>query len=110
MRIAPTRMIPWIAFAPDISGVCSTAETFEMTSKPTKIDSMKMVSKPTLFTRAPFSSTHDPVVNDHGARDDLVVKIWGDRAVLGHQQQQVRQVARVKPARVKRHAARHVAP
>ena len=29
--IAPTRTIPWIAFVPDISGVCSSVGTFETT-------------------------------------------------------------------------------
>ena len=32
--IAPSRMIPWIAFAPDINGVCSVEETLEITSMP----------------------------------------------------------------------------
>jgi hypothetical protein len=32
--IAPTRTMPWIAFVPDISGVCSIAGTLEMISKP----------------------------------------------------------------------------
>jgi hypothetical protein len=44
---APTRMTPWIALAPDISGVCSTDDTFETTSKPTKTDSTKNVSRVT---------------------------------------------------------------
>jgi hypothetical protein len=34
-------MIPWIAFVPDINGVCRIVGTFEMTSKPTKIASTK---------------------------------------------------------------------
>src|SRR5262249_56724117 len=33
--IAPTMTIPWIAFVPDMSGVCSSVGTFEITSKPT---------------------------------------------------------------------------
>jgi len=41
---APMRMTPWMAFAPDISGVCSTEETFDTTSKPTKTASTKNVS------------------------------------------------------------------
>jgi hypothetical protein len=36
--------MPWIAFAPDISGVCKTADTFEITSIPTKIESTKIVN------------------------------------------------------------------
>ena len=34
MSIAPTRTMPWIAFVPDMSGVCSIAGTFEMISMP----------------------------------------------------------------------------
>src|SRR5680860_55230 len=44
-RIAPRRMIPWIAFAPDINGVCSVEDTLEITSTPTKTLRMKMVSQ-----------------------------------------------------------------
>ena len=36
--------MPWIAFVPLISGVCSIVGTFEMTSKPTKIASANTVS------------------------------------------------------------------
>src|SRR5439155_1561313 len=39
--IAPTMTMPWIAFAPDMSGVCRVEGTFEMTSNPTKIARMK---------------------------------------------------------------------
>ena len=48
-RIAPSRMIPWIAFAPDISGVCRVEETFEITSMPTNTLSTKIVSQTTVF-------------------------------------------------------------
>src|SRR5207302_4734105 len=44
IRIAPTRMMPWIALVPDMSGVWRMVGTFEMTSKPTKIASTKNVS------------------------------------------------------------------
>jgi hypothetical protein len=37
--------MPWIALAPDISGVCSVEETLEITSTPTKIDNTKIVSQ-----------------------------------------------------------------
>ncbi len=46
-RIAPTRTIPWIAFVPDISGVCSIVGTFEITSIPRKIASTRIVSSKT---------------------------------------------------------------
>ena len=47
MSIPPTRTMPWIAFVPDISGVCSIVGTFEITSMPTKIASAKIVSSAT---------------------------------------------------------------
>ena len=40
----PRITIPWIALVPDMSGVCSVFGTFEITSKPTKHASTKMVS------------------------------------------------------------------
>src|SRR5699024_9083558 len=46
-RIAPTRITPWIAFAPDISGVCNVGDTFEITSTPTNTLSTKNVSHTT---------------------------------------------------------------
>jgi hypothetical protein len=39
----PRSTIPWIALVPDISGVCSVFGTFEMTAKPTKPASTRMV-------------------------------------------------------------------
>ena len=39
MNIEPTSTMPWIEFAPDISGVCSVAGTLLMTSKPTRMAS-----------------------------------------------------------------------
>src|SRR5918994_282977 len=55
ISIAPIRTMPWIAFVPDINGVCSIVGTFEITSNPTKIASAKIVSSSTSnsFTRAP---------------------------------------------------------
>ena len=41
--MAPTSTTPWIALAPDISGVCSVAGTLLITSKPTSRLSTKMV-------------------------------------------------------------------
>jgi hypothetical protein len=40
---APTKVIPLIAFEPDISGVCSVGGTLVITSNPTKIASTKIV-------------------------------------------------------------------
>src|SRR5205823_1120185 len=45
--IAPTTTIPWIALVPDISGVCSRVGTFEITSKPRKIASTRIVTSKT---------------------------------------------------------------
>jgi hypothetical protein len=53
MRIAPTMTIPWIAFVPDMSGVCSIVGTFEMTSKPRKTASTRIVTSRTIVTSGP---------------------------------------------------------
>ena len=45
--MAPTTTIPWIAFVPDINGVCSSVGTFEITSNPRKIASTRIVSSKT---------------------------------------------------------------
>jgi hypothetical protein len=45
--IAPTITMPWIAFVPDISGVCRSVGTFEITSKPRKIARTRIVSSKT---------------------------------------------------------------
>ena len=44
MRIAPTMAIAEIALVSDISGVCSSRETFWMTWKPTNVASMNTKS------------------------------------------------------------------
>ena len=44
ITIAPTRMMPWIALVPDISGVCRMVGTLEITSMPTKTASTKKVN------------------------------------------------------------------
>ena len=44
IRMAPTRMMPWMAFVPDMSGVWRIVGTLEITSKPTKIASTKTVN------------------------------------------------------------------
>ena len=62
--IAPTITIPWIAFVPDISGVCSIAGTFAITSKPRKIASTRIVTSNTssvvwlMQSPSPSSRTH----------------------------------------------------
>ncbi len=41
-NMPPSRMMPWMALVPDISGVCSIEGTLEISSKPTKIASTKI--------------------------------------------------------------------
>tara|TARA_B100001094_G_scaffold93291_1_gene89185 strand:- start:5451 stop:5657 length:207 start_codon:yes stop_codon:yes gene_type:complete len=41
-KIAPTRVIPDIALAPDIRGVCSVEGTLVISSTPKKIDRTRM--------------------------------------------------------------------
>src|SRR6476646_1763401 len=45
--MAPTTTMPWIAFVPDIKGVCSNVGTFEITSNPRKIASTRIVNSKT---------------------------------------------------------------
>jgi hypothetical protein len=47
MIIAPTRITPWIALLPDMSGVCRMLGTLEITSKPTNADNTKIISRVT---------------------------------------------------------------
>ena len=53
----PSSTIPWIAFVPDISGVCSVLGTFEMTSNPTKAASTRIASS---VSRSIYRSTTLP--------------------------------------------------
>ena len=68
-RIAPSRITPWIALAPDISGVCSVEETLEITSMPTKTLSTKIVSQTTasFMRRASFERVAGGLVADRAA-------------------------------------------
>ncbi len=85
--------MPWIELVADISGVCSVAGTFPMTSMPTSSASTKMVRSVTraVDTGASFglrgeqaghALVDDPaVVRDHHAGLDLVAGVDGQRAV-----------------------------
>ena len=78
--IAPTITIPWIALVPDISGVCSIVGTFEITSKPRKTASTRIVSSITNgVMRAPLrqaiSRRPRPGPRDARAGGDLVVEV-----------------------------------
>ena len=53
ISIAPIRTMPWIAFVPDISGVCSIVGTFAISSKPRKTASAKTVSSATSWAFTP---------------------------------------------------------
>ena len=59
--------MPWIAFVPDISGVCSIVGTFEITSKPTNTASTKIVISVIRLMpldRRPFDRFPDALVDD----------------------------------------------
>ena len=100
-----SRTIPWIAFVPDISGVCSIVGTFEITSKPTKIASAKIVSSATSCrAHAGTSSrrvTHAPAVISSSKSSRSSPSGCEVLQQRGH-------VARVEPRRVGRHRARKV--
>ena len=55
--IAPTTTMPWIAFDPDMSGVCRSVGTFEITSKPRNAARISTVSsmRNDVVTRPPPS-------------------------------------------------------
>ena len=82
--IAPTRIMPWIALAPVISGVCRVVDTLETTSKPTNTASTKIVSRvmPSISRPLPASVERSrglvpdhAVVDDAGAGEHLVVQV-----------------------------------
>src|SRR6266516_4293945 len=127
MMIAPTITMPWIAFVPDISGVCNKVGTFEITSKPRKIASTRIVSSviscalipapvpakpaPPLFVRLrrAYGSCCDLLLARHArARSDLVRPVELELAVLDQVLQQRDDVPRVQLRRVVRHRCRKV--
>ena len=73
--------MPWIAFVPDISGVCSIVGTFEITSKPRKIASTRIVSSSDQDARSSGAATSGRVT--HAPRGDLVVEVERELAVGG---------------------------
>ena len=114
-RRPPSTTIPWIAFVPDISGVCSVFGTFEMTAKPTKPASTRIARLVTRHQACLLRRGLDcglgarvddlAVARDARAGDDLVVEVELDRrcrAVLAVLDDQ----ARAAPARCARTAAR----
>src|SRR5439155_18669386 len=100
IRIAPTRMMPWIALVPDISGVCRMVGTLEITSMPTKTASTKKVNSFSSSVLMASSAgcrqqllralAHDLArVRDARALRDLVLEVKVDLPVLDQMQQQV---------------------
>ena len=53
-------MTPWIAFAPDIRGVCNVEETLDTTSKPTKTAKTKIEITAIGSIYLPPASLRDP--------------------------------------------------
>src|SRR4029077_7161434 len=114
--------MPWIALVCDISGVCRVVGTFEMTSKPTKIASTKMVNSVNRLIghvrsrtkiaadsndrRSPrrfSSSLGRPLVldlatlGDQRGGEDVVIEVDVHGALFGDQEaEQVLQVFRVE--------------
>src|SRR5439155_3394153 len=108
--IAPTRTIPWIAFVPDMSGVCRSVGTFEITSKPRKIARISTVSsiRKLVVNARPAgerSSPHRLGPGDAGPGGDLVVEVELQLASGRQMGQQGEDVPRVELARVERHRA-----
>src|SRR6266849_2923089 len=98
--------MPWIELVADISGVCSVAGTFPMTSMPTSSASTKMVRSVTRavdtgaslgwLEHAGHAVVDDPaVMRDHYADLDLVAGVDGQRAAGGQVQQHRGDVPRV---------------
>src|SRR5919201_293604 len=110
--MAPTITIPWIAFVPDMSGVCSSVGTFEMTSKPRKIASTRIVTSKTsssewLIEPRP-SRGHLRPPRDARAGGDLVRPVELELPLRRQVLEERGHVPRVELARVVRHRARQV--
>ena len=86
--IAPTMTMPWMKFVPDISGVCSIVGTFEITSKPRKIASARIVSSITSESAHASSFgrvTHAPPVissSKSSASSPPGARCWSSAATL----------------------------
>ena len=102
--IAPTMTIPWIAFVPDISGVCRSVGTFEITCTPRKAARIRTVSsiRKLVFTRRCLLPGHAR------AGGDLVVEVEHELALGREVGEQRLDVAGIELARVVRHLARQV--
>src|SRR3981081_3783968 len=116
MSMAPTRMMPWMEFAADISGVCSVAGTLLITSKPTQRLSTKMVRSVSSAVDTGRTSSglreggmnHLALIRDHDAPLQVVGKVDGQGALLDQVQQRGPAVARVHRRRGGGHRRRQV--
>src|ERR1700758_3939244 len=114
--MAPTRTMPWIELAADISGVCSVAGTLLITSKPTQRLSTKMVRSVRSAVDTGRTSSrlcqgrmnHPALVGDHDAPLQLVVQVDGQGPVLYKVEQESADVARVHGRRGGGHRRRQV--
>ena len=125
--IAPTRTMPWIAFVPDMSGVCSIVGTFEMISiadehgqdEDVMLSEVMVIALAAVLPRAPprrrravrFGERHDtvsPSCVTHVSRVISSSKSSASCAVREEVVQERPDVARVHLARVQRHRAREV--
>src|SRR3954451_10360065 len=111
--------MPWIALVCDISGVCRVVGTFEITSKPTKTASTKIVISvirliaPHLWIsrslRRPLSADL-ALVGDARGVDDVVLEVDLQRSLLVDEQpEQVLEVLRVELRGVGGHVADQIA-
>src|SRR4051794_2268138 len=103
----PSTTMPWMAFVPLISGVCSVFGTLEMTSKPTNAASTRIaISVRRSIRHLLCPRVHDlAVARDAGAGDHLVVEVQRQRLVLpGHQLEQGEHIAAVELRGVLGHA------
>src|SRR5688500_13983856 len=80
--IAPTTVMPLIALAPDISGVCSVVGTRLISSTPRKVARVKMTMPP-MSVSSILGSPHGPAVHDAGRTDDRIGEVHRQRAVPG---------------------------
>src|SRR5271154_1027322 len=112
--------MPWIELVADISGVCSVAGTFPMTSMPTSSASTKMVRSVTraVDTGASLGLRGEQagdalvddlaVVRDYHAGLDFVAGVDGQRAAGGQVQEQRGDVPRVGVRGRRRHGGGQV--
>src|SRR6478672_4254531 len=70
--IAPSRMMPWMALASLMSGVCSVLETFETTSKPRKIARLAIFLGFEVVSKV-SSTLHTPLMSEANAIHGIIL-------------------------------------